>query len=114
MAVTFKIVEDNKDEILGELEEAIDRALEAVGLQAETYVKLLTPVDTGLLRNSITHQVGDKAVYIGTNVEYAPYVEMGHKLPSGGQVAGVHFLENGIMNHMDVYQQIIEQALKGF
>jgi phage gpG-like protein len=117
MAVTVKIIENNKDEILGELDEAIERALEAMGLQAESYVKFYeTAVDTGLLRNSITHQVspGEKVVYIGTNVEYAPYVEFGHRLPSGGQVAGIHYLEKGIMNHLDVYGKIAEQALKGF
>lgn len=117
MAVTVKIIENNKDEILGELDEAIERALEAMGLQAESYVKFYeTAVDTGLLRNSITHQVspGEKAVYIGTNVEYAPYVEYGHRLPSGGQVPGIHYLEKGIMNHLDVYGKIAEQALKGF
>ena len=36
---------------------------------------------TGLLRNSITAQVaeddGDTCVVVGTNVEYAPYVELG-------------------------------------
>ena len=36
MAVTVKIIENNKDEILGELDEAIERALEAMGLQAES------------------------------------------------------------------------------
>lgn len=145
MAVSFKIVENNKDEIQGELEEAIERALEAVGLQAENYVKMNVPVDTGLLRNSITHAIAGKhaaistysadhpkkgqpasgsysgsapyeknTVFIGTNVEYAPYVELGHKLPSGGFVPGIHFLERGITSHMNVYKTIIETALKGF
>ena len=38
------------------------------------------PVDTGNLRNSITHMVndGEKAAYIGTNSEYAVYVEWRH------------------------------------
>lgn len=146
MAVTYKIVENNKDQILGELEEAIKRGLEAVGLQAEGFAKVAcTAVDTGLLRNSITYalagqpaaissytadkpKAGKKnegsysgaapnephSVFIGTNVEYAPYVESGHKLPGGGHVAGVHFLENSIMGHMDLYQQLFETALKGF
>lgn len=51
--------------------EAIERALESVGITAEAYAKLNCPVDTGRLRSSITHVVDDKAVYIGTNVEYA-------------------------------------------
>jgi phage gpG-like protein len=39
-------------------------------------------VQTGRLRASITHQLGEDPlglyVDIGTNVEYAPYVELGH------------------------------------
>ena len=50
---------DNSTEILKAFEEQIDVALEAVGLQAEGYAKLKAPVDTGRLRNSITH-VTDK------------------------------------------------------
>lgn len=145
MALSVKIIENNKNEIKDELEVAIERALEAVGLQAENYVKMNVPVDTGLLRNSITHAIAGKhaavttykadtpkkgqpasgsysgsapyeknTVFIGTNVEYAPYVELGHKLPSGGFVPGIHFLERGITSHMNVYKTIIETALKGF
>ena len=40
-----------------ELETRILTALEACGLQAERYAKLKCPVDTGRLRNSITHTV---------------------------------------------------------
>ena len=40
---------DNRDEILGELDEAIDRALEAVGMAASDYAAAKCPVDTGLL-----------------------------------------------------------------
>ena len=47
MALTIEIVENNKNEIKDELEVAIERALEAVGLQAENYVKMNIPVDTG-------------------------------------------------------------------
>jgi phage gpG-like protein len=45
--------------------------LVAVGLTLEGYAKLLCPVDTGRLRISITFDVRDNTVYIGTNVEYA-------------------------------------------
>lgn len=54
-------------------------ALEKCGLVAEGYAKRLVPVDTGNLRNSITHKVdpAEPAVYIGTDSEYAAYVELG-------------------------------------
>lgn len=73
MSVQFT---DNSDKVLSEFEQAIARALERIGSQAEGYAKDLCPVDTGRLRNSISHKVdkGGDAVYIGSNVEYAGYV----------------------------------------
>lgn len=65
---------DNTDEVLAKFAEAKQRALERIGLQAEGYAKKECPVDTGLLRNSITHATDEDAAYIGTNVEYAPFV----------------------------------------
>lgn len=59
--------------------EACLRALERCGMQAEGYAKDLVPVDTGNLRNSISYRVdaSNKEVVIGTNNEYAAYVELG-------------------------------------
>ncbi|MCR5271995.1 MAG: HK97 gp10 family phage protein [Lachnospiraceae bacterium] len=61
---------------------AVTKALEMIGLQAEGYAKenitRVGAVDTGRLRNSITHAAeGDDTEVIGTNVEYAPYIEYG-------------------------------------
>lgn len=57
---------------------AIQRAMIKIGLTAEGNAKRLCPVDTGRLRNSITNTVEDETtVAIGTNVTYAPYVELG-------------------------------------
>lgn len=58
--MSFKLTVDNTDAVRKATKEAVDVALEAVGLQAERYAKLLCPVDTGLLRNSITHAVYGK------------------------------------------------------
>ena len=90
-------------------DEAIDRALEAIGLQAEGYAKMLCPVDTGRLRNSITHTVdvtGHKAI-IGTNVEYAAYVEMGTS-----RTKAQPYLQPAVMNHIDEYSNMAEYFLK--
>lgn len=94
-------------------EEAIYKALEAVGMQAENYAKGLCPVDTGNLRNSITHEVeNETTVAIGSNVEYAAYVEMGHRTATGGQVAPQPYLAPAIENHIDEYKNIFETMLK--
>lgn len=80
---------DNSAKFLAELERAKAKALETIGQKAEGYAKKLCPVGTpestgiagylgGTLRNSITHRVenGD-TMALGSNVEYAPYVELG-------------------------------------
>lgn len=59
-------------------EKAKSQALEMIGGMAESYAKKLCPADTGNLRNSITHQRYDENTeVVGSNVEYAPYVELG-------------------------------------
>ena len=69
-------IQDNSKEVSAEIKAALLRGLEKIGLEVEGYAKKLCPVDTGNLRNSITHVVdeGGDAVYIGTNSEYGAYV----------------------------------------
>lgn len=69
-------IQDNSKEVSAAIKAALLRGLEKIGLVAEGYAKKLCPVDTGNLRNSITHVVdeGGDAVYIGTNSEYGAYV----------------------------------------
>lgn len=43
----------------------------------ENDAKKKCPVDKGQLRNSITHEVEGTEAVVGTNTEYAPYVEIG-------------------------------------
>ena len=102
-------MKDNTDEVLSALEKAKKRGLEAIGLTAEGHAKKITPVDTGRLqlRNSISHATDDESAYIGTNVEYAPYVELGAR---GRQ--GVHMLQRAATEHTDEYKKIMEDALK--
>lgn len=72
-------ITDNSKEVSAAIEAAILRGLEKCGLVAEGYAKKLCPVDTGNLRNSITHVVDESepAVIIGTDSEYGAYVELG-------------------------------------
>ena len=104
MSYTYK---DNTDEVLSALEMAKKRGLESVGLTAEGYAKKDTPVDTGRLRNSISHATDYEAAYIGTNVEYAPYVELGAR----GR-KGVHMLQRAASEHTEEYKRLMEDAMK--
>lgn len=91
MAVTFK---SHYREVTAAVQEATDRALEIAGAKAEGYAKAnLTrngSVITGNLRNSITHrQVSSDTEVIGTNVNYAPFVELGHHQEPGRYVPAI-------------------------
>lgn len=112
MAGRVEITQDNRGQVEGEIGAALARGLEAVGLAAEGYAKAQTPVDTGRLRSSITHQVvaGERAVYIGTNVEYAPYVEFREDVRH--KVGKAHFLRDAATDNADKYRQILEAALR--
>ena len=52
----FKMT-SHKDEVLDELDSKVEMALAKIGLRAETHAKKYCPVDTGRLRNSISHLV---------------------------------------------------------
>lgn len=109
MAIDVKIT-DNSDKFLDALPEQIEQALTAIGLTAASYAKADCPVDTGRLRNSITHAVesGEKAVYIGSNVEYAAFVELG-----SSRMRPRPYLRPAVTEHSAEYKSLAEQALKG-
>lgn len=85
----------------------IERALKKVGQAAERYAKAACPTNTGRLKNSITHTNDKNTVYIGTNVEYAPYVEMGTV-----NMDARPYLKPAIVDHIQEYKDKIEQELK--
>lgn len=108
MSLTVKLI-DNSEAVLNALDSQIEAGLTAVGMTAESHAKDLAPVDTGRLRNSLTHQVemSEKAVYVGTNVEYAQFVENGTQ-----RMKARPYLRPAVVNHVDEYKSLIEQALK--
>lgn len=152
-AIEIKIT-DNSGEIMRAFESQLQIALEAVGTQAESHAKQVVSdalayghtdlrkygekdnsrVDTGRLRNSIAHTVVQHDAYIGTNVEYAVYHEVGTGIyasqPGGRQTPWVyydrkgkahktkglypiHFLKKAASEHTKEYKAIIEKIMKG-
>ena len=108
MEVDYK---DNSQQILSDLEKGKRNALTAIGATAETHTKEnITAdklVDTGRLRNSISHTVDGEAAYIGTNVEYAPYLELGTK-----KITAHHYLKRAVTEHQDEYKELAVEAIK--
>jgi phage gpG-like protein len=139
------ITKDNTKEILEGLDAAVEKVLTMIGIKAEKYAKALCPVGTvestgkkgyrgGTLRNSITFEVETEndggTVAIGSNVEYAPYVELGTgpyftqppdwetfqstrgSGSSFGYVSARPYLRPAIESHLKEYATIIENELK--
>lgn len=108
-AGVLEIRENNAAQVEAAMYQAIAKALTMIGQQAEGYAKLMCPVDTGRLRNSITNQIDlqENAVYIGTNVEYAPYVEFGtsRRYPHP-------YLKPAASEHGDEYRAILKSCLE--
>lgn len=105
----IEIREDNTEQIANAINDAVAAALEEIGLAAERFAKRACPVDTGRLRNSITHvlNMDEESVYIGTNVEYASYVENGTS-----KRGGVYFLRGAAQDHGSYYRGIMKKHLE--
>ena len=109
--------------------EAMVNAAISVGMLVTGYAQDICPVDTGRLRDSITYAYNDDdsqvTLLIGTNVEYAPYVELGHKQQPGRYVPRIGkrlvrswvpakpFLRPAIENHASEICQLIIDTLEG-
>lgn len=112
-AVKLVILEDNAEAIRNATNQALMRALETIGIVAERYAKALCPVDTGRLRNSITHALDNDTmtVSIGTNVEYAEAQEFGTRKRKAAN-DGRGFLRPAANDHVGEYRRIIEDELR--
>ena len=133
---------DNSAAFLAELKRAKARALETIGQKAEAYAKDKCPKGTeestgkkgyigGTLQNSITHRVDDDVMSLGSNVEYAPYPELGtgphFEAPpeweqfttTRGSGIGKSFmrphpyLRPAIEDHREEYKEIMRDELSG-
>lgn len=139
MAVKFT---DNSGAVLAELERTKKKVLKTIGERAERYAKELCPVGTsestgiqgyrgGTLRDSITNRVNGDKMELGSNVKYAPYVELGtgpHFTPPpewekftterGKGIGKAYvkprpFIRPAIEDHRDEYKSIAERELQG-
>ena len=79
----------------------------------ETHVKSYKANKGGKERETYTYDgtaEGKKGsgVYIGTNVEYAPGIELGTHRKAGA----VHFLQDAATGHTDQYKKLMEDSMK--
>lgn len=138
---TIKVTIDSNVKAYKEaLEKVAEKVLTMWGMQAESAAKERCPVDTGLLRNSITWAIaggsantpmyqdddkkqsgsyqgqaqedrgGPRHVYIGSNVKYAQIQELGSFKHHEGQRSP--YLRPAIEENRDYFREILEKELK--
>lgn len=142
MSNGFNIDENNIKKFIDAMEDQVNVALSTIGIKAEKFAKARCPVGTvqstgikgyrgGTLRNSITHEVDtvEHTVTVGSNVEYAPYVELGtgpyfqsppqweqFDTPSSkgtghGYVKPRPYLRPALEDHINLYEKILKDNL---
>ena len=108
--LTKEVYTGDKDwPLTGRLRNSITYALAG----EEAHVKSYKADRGGKDRKTYTYEGvadGEKGsgVYIGTNVEYAPGIELGTHRKAGA----VHFLQDAATNHTDEYKRLMEDSLK--
>jgi len=94
------------------MKERRERTIQQIAVFIEAEAKLRAPVSTGRLRNSITHQTESSETqskaYIGTNVEYAPYVEFG---VASKNIKPQPYLRPAIEENRDKIKEIIQKGM---
>lgn len=83
MSVTIKVI--GAEKVIKKLDlsnkriaDAVTESIKATSLKVSNVAKQIVPVDTGRLKSSIQiSNLTKVSAEVGTNVEYAPYVEFG-------------------------------------
>ena len=129
-------IKNNFAETMEKYEKNVEKGLIACGTTAERLAKENCPVHTGRLKGSITYATqnnqgtpqppfkppkpmnpadsapherpDDRTMYIGTNVHYAPKIEL-YDMPH--VVGQAHFMRDALSDNIDDYSKLLTQAL---
>lgn len=100
----------NLKQVSKALEDAQKKSLEAIGKAGEGYVKLLTPVDTGALRDSVNYKVDDKSVLVGSTLTSEIYPIVMEK--GSSRHTAQPYIHPGIHSNLNVLKKIAERHYK--
>lgn len=140
MADEYIRIVSHKDDVKRDTEEAIEKGLQGVGIEAQRNISIKAPVDTGRMAASITyatrHRQGEadrsyydqeKAARKNNLLKPEDYRKLGepdeHMVVLGTNVEyaearefssdeNSHFIRRGMQNHTNSYKKIMESALK--
>lgn len=113
MGMTINIVANNSGMTKAEKDEAVARAMEAIGIHlegeaADELENAPRRVDTGRLKGSMSHKSDNDSTTVGTDVEYAIYVYFGTR-----KMAANPFLKNAFERNIGQIKKYILEQLKG-
>ncbi len=98
------ITEDNTGKFFKEVSSNVSSNLKKATLMVERDAKEFCLVDTSTLKRSITHEFPDEhTAIVGSNVEYAPFVELGTS-----KWAGKPFLRPALAKNMKAIKKLLK------
>lgn len=98
-----KIFETSPEKLKENMDKALDEGSERVLTQA----KLLAPVDTGRLRQSLEKTKIQNGYRVKTELEYAPFVEFGTKFQRAQP-----FLRPSYIRNERIIEELIKKAIE--
>jgi HK97 gp10 family phage protein len=84
----------NGDKAAALFDKANNRALEMSAILVQNAAVKDAPKDTGLLKSRIERQIENNNAYVGTSLEYAPYLEFGTRFQKAQPFLRPAFLLN--------------------
>lgn len=105
---------DNTRLFITAMRSSILEGLEEIGIDCEGIASENAPYDTGRLSASITHAIdaNEPAVYVGSNLFYAPYQELGTSRGYKGWNGGKGFLRPAATENAERYRAIMKKHLE--
>lgn len=97
----------NRKEIMARLTRELEKRNGAAGFVVVGQAQGFTPVDSGRLRSSLTHDSDESGVVIGTNVKYSYFVEGGTRYQ-----AAQPYLVPGLMVSKETLARIYGQEIE--
>ena len=105
----------NIDNIQNNFHEDLENLIKKHGVYLFTNTKKRTPVDTGQLRRSWELEKGDLYVKLYNNVEYAQFVEYGHRTRGGkSYIEGAYMLKKTFEKTEEKFTNDLEKLLKKY
>jgi HK97 gp10 family phage protein len=93
---------------LENIESEVKKGIQKGALRVEASAKDLCPVETGNLRASIKTEVAELEAAVGTNVNYAEYVELGTN-----KMAAQPYLYPALASNKQKILEDVAKAIKG-